>query len=182
VVLVLLVYIKCTKAVTLPSLGRQCFWRYMHWEEVYADSPILWDGVLWWVLSPCPLSFTQSNNQLNYYLHLRFSSLAKSTWCRGNQLVYREKYTAVMVQIDVNAEGFEDFISIREACDSLLSSCICSCTTDCVTSNHCPCRALGLPFMTRCHKGRGRNKCCTNVAEDVGDDEEAGDSPVDQLQ
>jgi hypothetical protein len=28
---------------------------------------------------------------------------------------------------------------------------------------------------------QGRNKCCTNIAEDIGD-EEAVDSPVDQLQ
>lgn len=105
---------------------------------------------------------TTLSGDTNYIVACRVGYL-KGTYQR-NRLIPLPLRTASLMGIDPKAEGFKSGLSLSDASKTLNGShggSFCSCKTDCAKAPNCSCRKLGLPCTTKCHGGRGNNKCCS---------------------
>jgi hypothetical protein len=66
---------------------------------------------------------------------------------------------------------------IQQACNEYNHCTGCNCVGDCAATAQCSCKAAGLYFTSRCHKGRRKNKKCSLNCDlrDQNEDYESND-------
>ena len=85
------------------------------------------------------------------------------------------KNSKEILKIDPSIEDFKSKLSLQQACQEFGNLTGCNCVTDCSVAARCSCKVARIYCITLCHKGRGKNKCCTLFADLCCPEEEQED-------
>jgi hypothetical protein len=95
----------------------------------------------------------------------KYTVASKFGYLRGifvrRDLSHRKNYTAAILNLDPEVDGFKKSLSLQDACNELALGVTYNCTGDCSTISRCSCKAAGTFCTSLCHSGRGKNKKCT---------------------
>jgi hypothetical protein len=82
-----------------------------------------------------------------------------------SELAYKKNYTKEILKFDSSMEEFKKKLSLQQACHKFSNVTRCNCVADCSMASIFSCKVAGLACTILCHKGRGKNKCCTLFAD-----------------
>jgi len=97
-----------------------------------------------------------------------------------SEVAYRKNYSKEILKIDPSIEDFKSKLSLQQACQEFGNLTGCNCVTDCSVAARCSCKVAGIYCTTLCHKGRGKNKCCTLFADLCCREEEEDEDEVNE--